>query len=173
MCLLALRTRRPGTGVSRPVRARSVPGVSSRVSAKTGVSEGVSYGVSAGPFGPRGHPVGHSFEHPRFRGHSRGHSGDTSGPKGPRDSCAWSASSQFSLRKCNPLQCVIATRNHQRLRCCYASHSVDGNKSGNSQRSISIYVYMALYMSNGIFNRTRQNIQAPLLSKTLSNEMHA
>ena len=25
---------------------------------------------------------------PRFRGHSRGHSGDTSGPKGPRDSCS-------------------------------------------------------------------------------------
>ena len=42
---------------------------------------------SLGPKGPRGHPVGHSLGHPRFRGHPRGHSRDTSGPKGPRDSC--------------------------------------------------------------------------------------
>ena len=30
-----------------------------------------------------------------------------------------------------------------------------------------------VHMSNVIFNRTRQNIQAPLLSETLQNEMHA
>ena len=95
-----LQPPRPATGVSPALRARSVPRVSRRVSPKAGVSEGVSDRVSPGtlstlwtlrsqgPKGPRGHPVGHSLGQTRFRGHSRGHSRDTSGPKGPRDSCS-------------------------------------------------------------------------------------
>ena len=51
--LIWLRSPRPATGVSPALRARSVPGVSPRVSLKTGVSEGVSEGVSPGPFRPR------------------------------------------------------------------------------------------------------------------------
>ena len=46
-----LQSRRPATGVSRALRARSVPGVSPRVSRKWGVSEGVSDELSSGPFG--------------------------------------------------------------------------------------------------------------------------
>ena len=50
---VALRSRRPATGVSRALRARVFRGVSPRVSPKTGVSEGVSHGLSPGFFGPR------------------------------------------------------------------------------------------------------------------------
>ena len=49
--------------------------------------------------GPRGHPFEHSLGHPRFRGHPRGHSRDTSGPKGPRDSCSRSEGLQLQIPK--------------------------------------------------------------------------
>ena len=105
--LFHVQRPRPATGVSR---ARSVPGV--------------SLAVSLGPFGPRSVQKV-SRECPRsvrdtfltLRGHSRdtfwtlrsprpegpqrhpeGHSRDTSGPKGPRDSCSRSGA----------LQCFIA-----------------------------------------------------------------
>ena len=76
-CLLGLRSRRPATGVSRALRARSVPEVSPRVSPKMGGVRGsVRRGSrdtfwtlwSPGPEGPRGHPVGHSLGHPPFSG---------------------------------------------------------------------------------------------------------
>ena len=92
---LVLRTPRPATGVSRALRARSVPGVSPKTrgvqgSVRRGVSgalrapgSGVSKkcpesvpGVSKrcpGHSGETlgtlfGHPVGHSLGHPRFSG---------------------------------------------------------------------------------------------------------
>ena len=49
---LALRSRRPATGVSRALRARVSQGVFPRVSPKTGVSDGVFNGVSPGPEAP-------------------------------------------------------------------------------------------------------------------------
>ena len=91
---------RPGTGV---FRARSVPeSVRQGVPENGGVSNGVSYGVSQGPFWPccrtlsgtpretlrRTPPTLEDTLSDTFR--------DTSGPNGPQDSCAWSASSQVS-----------------------------------------------------------------------------
>ena len=134
---LALRTPRPATGVSRALQARSVPGVSPRVSPKTGgvrgsVRRGVSGALRApgsgvskkcpesvpgvskrcpgqsgdtlgtlfghygaqGPKGPGDTPSDTPSDTPGFRGHSRGHSADTSGLKGPRDSCSRPGRSQ-------------------------------------------------------------------------------
>ena len=80
----------------RALRARSVPGVSDRVSPKIRVSEGVSGGVSRGPSGPRapecpkGVPrvspecPGHLVDTPDTLGTPFGHSG-ARGPEGPRD----------------------------------------------------------------------------------------
>ena len=85
---------------------------------KRGVSEGVSDGVSPGPFVPRAPQCPKSVprvspecqpkgagdtpsDTPRFRGQSWGHSGDTSGPKGPRDSCSRPAGSQHGLECCD------------------------------------------------------------------------
>ena len=75
-----LGTRRPGTGVSRALRARSVPGVSPRASPKTG--GGVRGSVRRGVCGAlRGAdtPSDTPSDTLRFRGHSRGHPG----PEGP------------------------------------------------------------------------------------------
>ena len=97
-----MRTPGPGTGVSRALRARSVPGVSLK--------------MSLGPFGPRAPECpesvprvspecqkgvsdtpGHSqdtfwtLRSPRPESpqrHPEGHSWDTSGLKGPRDPCS-------------------------------------------------------------------------------------
>ena len=116
-----LQSPRPATGVSRALRARSVPGV--------------SVGVFLGPSAPGLRSVQRvSWECPRsvkkvsrtLRGHSRdtfwtlrspgpegpqrhleGHSWDTSGPKGPRDSCSrsgglqtfWRFLTSFALRE--------------------------------------------------------------------------
>ena len=94
---LVLRTPRPATGVSRALRARSVPGVSPRVSPKTG---GVRGSVRRGVFGALWAPgSGVSKKCPEsVRGVSKrclGRSGDTLGtlfghsgawgPKGPGD----------------------------------------------------------------------------------------
>ena len=99
-----LQTPRPATGVSRALRARSVPGsVPESVPQKRGVSDRVSDGVSLGPFGPQRHPVGHSVGHSPFLGDTLGDTPrDTSGPtgpKGPRDSCSWPGSSQVVWHK--------------------------------------------------------------------------
>ena len=48
---------------------------------------GTLFGHSRSP-GARNTPSDTPSDTPRFRGHSRGHSGETSGPKGPRDSCS-------------------------------------------------------------------------------------
>ena len=69
-----LRSRRPATGVSRALRARSVPEVSPRVSPTMGGVRG----------DPGDTPSGTPSDTLHFWGHSRGHSGDTSGPKGPK-----------------------------------------------------------------------------------------
>ena len=89
----ALGTRRPGTGVSRARRARSVPEVSPEcpqecpksVPEDGGVSEGVSDGVSARLFGPRWttHRTGESEPRPTNGPTSGPTSGSTSGPTSP------------------------------------------------------------------------------------------
>ena len=88
-----LRTPRPATGVSRALRARSVPGVSPRVSPKTGGVRGsVRRGVP-GPFGPRAPECPKSVPRvsPECQKGDTGHSRDTlgtlfghSGARGPR-----------------------------------------------------------------------------------------
>ena len=50
-----------------------------------------------GPKGSGDTPSDTPSDTPHFWGHSRGHSGDTSGPKGPRDSCSRPAGSQTYL----------------------------------------------------------------------------
>ena len=110
--ILTLRTPRPAAGVSRALRARSVPGVLPRVSPKTGgCLRECPTGCRRGPSGPGPRSVQKvSRECPRsvrdtfltLRGHSQDTfwtlprtppvfgdtPGDTSGPKGPRDPVA-------------------------------------------------------------------------------------
>ena len=91
--LLGLRSRWPVTGVSRALRARSVPGVSPRVSPKMGgVRRSVRRGVAFGPRAPEC-PKSVPRVPPECQKGVRtlqGHSRDTfwtlrcSGPEGPR-----------------------------------------------------------------------------------------
>ena len=87
-----LQPPRPAAGVSRALRARSVPRESPRVSPNTGVSEGseCSGGCLRGPLGPglwSAQKVSRECPRSVFL-HPRAYSRDTSGPKGPRDSCS-------------------------------------------------------------------------------------
>ena len=96
-----LRSRRPATGVSRALRARSVPGVSPKMGGVRGsVRRGVPGALRAlcpesvpGVSGT-GHPFGHSLGHPPFSGTLSGTLRGHFGPKGPRDSCSRPAGSQ-------------------------------------------------------------------------------
>ena len=65
----------PGSGVSKKC-PESLPGVSKRYPRHSGDTLGTLFGHSGAP-GPEGP-----------RRHREGHSRDTSGPKGPRDSCS-------------------------------------------------------------------------------------
>ena len=99
-----LRTPRPATGVSRALRARSVPGVSPRVprcptspfAPRSGVSKRcpesvptfltLHAGTLSGHFldtTKPGAPSDTPSDTRRFRGHSRGHSGDNSAQETP------------------------------------------------------------------------------------------
>ena len=172
-----LRTPRPATGVSRPLRARSVPRVSPRMSPRvspktggcprecpTGVSgslraprsgvskkcpesvpgvwnrcpghSGDALGTLFGHSGARGakgtrkHPVGHSLRHGDALG-------DTSGPKGPRDSSSRPGGSQrkslrykrYSISRPHPSRDVIffgqiLAEKRQKLFLCMTSGSL-------------------------------------------------
>ena len=78
----------PATGVSRALRARCVPGVSV-----------IGHSGARVPKGPRDTQSDTPSDIPPFRGHSWGYSGDTSGPKGPRDSCSRPGGSQSQCLK--------------------------------------------------------------------------
>ena len=86
----------------------SVPGVSKRCPGHSGDTLGTLFGHSGarGPKGPGDTPSDTPSDTPHFRGHSRGHSGDTSGPKGPRDSCSRPAG---FLRGCALLRSFVHT----------------------------------------------------------------
>ena len=85
----------PGSRVSK-----SVPRVSKRCLGYFGDTLGTLLGHSRAR-GPEGPETPSLQPPPRFRGHSSGHSGDTSAPKGPRDSCSRPGASQgWGSKRC-------------------------------------------------------------------------
>ena len=99
------------------------------------------YSLSGPSGGPRTQFVGHSLSHtPVFRDTLGDTPRDTSGPKGPRDSCGWSGSSQHFQTRTHPTltsSCQYVQFFQECLPKIYKEVSVriaDGNFSGTFRK---------------------------------------